>query len=159
MEIIVRDARKEDMPDVHSLIYELAVFENEENAVAITAEDLVRDGFGEKVLFHCFVAEVNKRVEGIALIYPRYSTWKGPTIHLEDLVVREQMRGKGLGSMLFTEVIKYGHSLGVKRIEWAVLDWNQPAIDFYEKNGAKVLRDWDTVQMDEQAINTYISKH
>lgn len=159
MEIKIRVAQKCDMPDVYRLIHELAVFENEGDAVEITSVDLERDGFGAKALFHCFVAEVDKRVHGIALLYPRYSTWKGPTIHLEDLVVSEQMRGKGLGSKLFTAVIKYSHSMGVKRIEWAVLDWNQRAIDFYEKNGAKVLRDWDTVQMNEEAIKNYISKH
>jgi len=156
MKYTIRTARKEDMPQVLDLIRELAIFEKEPDAVIINSDDLVRDGFGSYPLFHCFVAETEAGIVGMALVYPRYSTWKGKTIHLEDLIVSEKMRGTGLGSALFTEVIRYGHELGVKRIEWNVLDWNEPAIKFYEKNGAKVLRDWDVAQMDEQGIKNYI---
>jgi GNAT superfamily N-acetyltransferase len=157
--MVIREARFEDMSAVLSLIKELALFENEGEAVELSVEDLQKDGFGENPLFHCFVALVANSIEGMALVYPRYSTWKGPTIHLEDLVVRESMRGKGIGTALFKEVITYGYEKGVKRIEWAVLDWNETAISFYEKNGAIVLRDWDTVQMDEKGIKNFISKH
>ena len=102
----------------------------------------------------------NKRgiVEGIALVYGRYSTWKGETLHLEDLIVSEEKRGYGLGTLLLDEVVRYGHSLKVKRISWEVLDWNEPAIAFYEKKGAKVMRDWDVVQLNEKGIETYLSK-
>lgn len=158
MRYTIRNAKKEDMPAVLGLIKELATFELEPEAVVVTADDLMRDGFGSNPLFHCFVAEVNKEIVGMALVYPRYSTWKGPTVHLEDLIVKESMRGTGLGSALFSEVIKFGHQKGVRRIEWNVLDWNEPAIKFYEKNGAKVLRDWDVAQMDEQGIQNYIAK-
>ena len=157
MEYIIRDARPEDMGQVLELIQELANFEKEPDAVEVTTADLLRDGFGEQPLFHCFVAEVKGTLAGMALVYPRYSTWKGKTIHLEDLIVRESMRGTGLGSALFSRVIEYGSELGVKRIEWAVLDWNDGAIRFYERNGARVLRDWDTVQLDEEGIKTYLS--
>ena len=92
----------------------------------------------------------------MALVYPRYSTWKGPVIHLEDLIVSEDFRGSGLGTALLNEVVKYGAQLGVKRISWDVLDWNSPAIDFYEKKGAKVLRDWDVVHLDEKGIQEYL---
>ena len=122
----------------------------------VTVDDLVRDGFSENPLFHCFVAEVNDEIIGIALYYYRYSTWKGKTIHLEDLIVREKERGIGAGMALYKEVIKQGEKDGVRRIEWAVLDWNQNAIDFYEKTGAKVLSDWRIVQMDEQGIAAYL---
>jgi GNAT superfamily N-acetyltransferase len=152
----IREAQKEDMPRVLELIRELAHFENEKDAVELTFQDLVRDGFGERPLFHCFVAEVDGVVEGMALVYPRYSTWKGPAIHLEDLIVADRMRGSGLGTALLDEVIKYGHHSGVKRIGWEVLDWNEPAIRFYENKGAKVLRDWDVVQLDESGIQQYI---
>jgi GNAT superfamily N-acetyltransferase len=108
--------------------------------------------------FHCFVAEVNDEIVGMALVYDRYSTWKGPIIHLEDLIIEEKMRGSGLGTALLDEVVKYGHQLGVKRINWEVLDWNEPAIVFYEKKGAKVLRDWDVVQLDEKGIENYLNK-
>ncbi|WP_067031522.1 GNAT family N-acetyltransferase [Allomuricauda sp. CP2A] len=156
MEYVIRDARKEDMAQVLALVQELADFEKEPDAVVLSKEDLERDGFGEQKQFHCFVAEVGDEIVGIALVYPRYSTWKGPVIHLEDLIVAEQMRGSGLGTALLDEVIKYGHKLGVRRICWEVLDWNEPAIEFYQKKGAKVLRDWDVVQMDERGIQNYI---
>lgn len=159
MELIVRDSTPEDMDEVWSLINELARFEKEPDAVEVTVQDLKEHGFGDNPLFHCLVAEMDGSVQGMALFYQRYSTWKGPTVHLEDLVVREEVRGKGVGSALFGAVIRYGHAKGVKRIEWAVLDWNKPAISFYESNGAVVLRDWDTVQMDENAIKNFISKN
>ncbi len=156
MKYTIRDARPEDMPRVLDLIRELAHFEKEAGAVELTSEELVKDGFGDEKLFHCFVAEVDNEIEGMALVYPRYSTWKGPVIHLEDLIITEKVRGNGLGTALLDSVIKYGHELGVKRICWEVLDWNEPAIDFYEKKGAKVLRDWDVVQLDEEGIEQYI---
>lgn len=157
MDFSIRDAQKEDMAQVLQLVHELAAFENEDNAVEVTKEDLVKDGFGESKRFHCFVAEREEEIVGIALVYPRYSTWKGPVIHLEDLIVSEKMRGSGLGTALLNEVVKYGHKLGVRRICWEVLDWNEPAIKFYEKKGAKVMRDWDVVQLDELGISEYIN--
>ncbi|MCB0375013.1 MAG: GNAT family N-acetyltransferase [Sinomicrobium sp.] len=156
-DMVIRNARKEDMAQVLRLIKELAVFEREPDAVEVTVEELQQDGFGPDPAFHCFVAEANGKIEGMALTFQRYSTWKGKAVHLEDLIVSENMRGKGIGSALFTEVIKYGYKKGVKRIEWNVLDWNEPAIAFYEKNGAKTLRDWDVVQLDEKGIEKYIS--
>jgi GNAT superfamily N-acetyltransferase len=156
MDFSIRDARPDDMEQVLGLIQELAHFEKEPEAVEITKEDLVKDGFGEQRMFHCFVAETLEGIVGIALVYPRYSTWKGPAIHLEDLIVAERMRGSGLGTALLDEVVKYGHGLGVKRICWEVLDWNEPAIEFYEKKGANVLRDWDVVQLNEEGIKNYV---
>ncbi|MBC5839502.1 GNAT family N-acetyltransferase [Flavobacterium muglaense] len=153
----IRRGKSEDMVAVLGLIQELAIFENEPDAVLVTAEDLMRDGFGENPLFQVFVAEVEQEIVGIALYYYRYSTWKGKTLHLEDLVVKEKMRGTGLGYALYTEIIKQGKKDQVRRIEWNVLDWNTPAIDFYEKSGAKVLRDWDSVQMDEAGINDFLT--
>ncbi|QWX83940.1 GNAT family N-acetyltransferase [Cellulophaga sp. HaHaR_3_176] len=157
MKFSIREAQKKDMNQVLSLINELAVFEKEDNAVEVTLEDLIRDGFGANVLFHCFVGEVNNEIKGMALVYNRYSTWKGPIIHLEDLIVTESMRGTGMGTALLNEVVKYGHALGVKRINWEVIDWNESAINFYESKGANVMRDWDVVQLDENGIKNYIS--
>jgi GNAT superfamily N-acetyltransferase len=156
MKYTIRNAEAEDMQYCHGLIKELARFEKEDNAVEVTVDDLIRDGFGDRPLFHCFVAESDSKIVGMALLYNRYSTWKGPIIHLEDLVVSEAMRGTGLGTALLDEVVKYSANLGVKRINWEVLDWNDPAIDFYEKKGAKVLRDWDVVHLDENGIENYI---
>lgn len=155
----IRGAEAGDMPEVLNLIQELASFEKEENAVDVTVEDLVNDGFGAQKLFQCFVAEADGgAIVGMALVYPRYSTWKGPVIHLEDLIVTEKMRGSGLGSSLLKEVVKYGGRLGVKRISWEVLDWNEPAIKFYEKKGARVMRDWDVVQLDENGMKAFLEK-
>jgi ribosomal protein S18 acetylase RimI-like enzyme len=161
----IRRGNPQDMQAVLGLIKELAEFEKEPNAVLVTVDDLIRDGFGPVPLFHVFVAEIeddsndneqSQQIVGIALYYYRYSTWKGKTIHLEDLVVKESMRGTGLGYALYSEILKQGKKDQVRRVEWNVLDWNTPAIEFYEKSGAKVLRDWHVVQMDELGITNFV---
>ncbi|MBU0940433.1 MAG: GNAT family N-acetyltransferase [Flavobacteriaceae bacterium] len=159
----IRKGQPEDMSAVLGLIQELAIFEKEPDAVLVTVDDLIRDGFGANPLFNVFVAEIeaendktSTEIVGIALYYYRFSTWKGKTIHLEDLVVKESMRGTGLGYALYSEIIKQGKKDQVRRVEWNVLDWNTPAIDFYEKSGAKVLRDWYVVQMDEAGITDFV---
>ena len=151
-------ATKKDMGQVLDLIKELAIFEKEPDAVEVTVAELESNGFGDNPKFTCFVAEVQNNIEGIALVYNRFSTWKGNVLHLEDLVVSQKMRGSGLGTALLDQVVTYGNQLGVKRISWEVLDWNEPAIDFYIKKGADVKRDWDVVHLNEQAIKNYISK-
>lgn len=155
--MIIRKATKNDMPSVLELIQELATFEKEPDAVVVTVDDLVRDGFSENPLFQCFVAEVENEIIGMALYYYRYSTWKGKTIHLEDLIVKENKRGTGAGFALYKEIIKQGKAENVRRIEWNVLDWNTPAIDFYEKSGAKVLSDWRVVHMDDKGIEQFLN--
>lgn len=163
----IRKGEKKDMKAVLELIQELAAFEKEPDAVVVTVADLERDGFGENPLFYTFVAEVEddssngqnpKQIVGVALYYYRYSTWKGRTIHLEDLIVKETMRGLGVGTALYTEIINQGKKDQVRRIEWAVLDWNTSAIDFYSKSGAKVFDDWRVAQMDEYGISKYLEK-
>ena len=154
----VRVATTEDMEQVLKLITELAVFEKEPNAVEVTEADLKKKGFGDSKEFDCFVAEVDQKVIGIALVYTRFSTWKGTVLHLEDLIVSEKMRGYGVGSSLLDQVILYGAELGVKRVCWEVIDWNTTAIEFYELKGALVMRDWHVVQLDAQGIKNYISK-
>lgn len=143
------------MPAVLELIRELAHFEKEPDAVVVTVSELERDGFGADPLFYTLVAEEEGQIIGMALFYYRYSTWKGKTIHLEDLIVTETKRGTGAGGALYKEVIKFGKAQGVRRIEWAVLNWNQHAIDFYERSGATVFNDWRTVQMDEAGITKF----
>lgn len=152
-----RLATKQDMPRVLELIKELAVYEKEPDAVEVTLNLLESDGFGSHPKFTCFVVEVDGKVEGMALVYMRYSTWKGEVLHLEDLIVSQSQRGKNLGTKLLDEVVKYGKDLGVKRINWEVLDWNEPAIKFYEKKGANVMRDWDVVQLNEKGIENYLN--
>lgn len=157
MKHTIREANKDDMQSVHDLIVELAVFEKEPDAVEVTVQDLENDGFGKAPKFNCFVAENEGKIVGAALIYKRYSTWKGNVLHLEDLIVKESMRGSGLGTALLDEVVKYGNKIGVKRISWEVLDWNEPAIIFYQKKGADVKRDWDVVHLNESGIKNYLN--
>lgn len=156
MRINIRNATKEDMSMVRDLIVELAVFEKEPDAVEVSIDDLQKAGFGATPKFSCFVAEVAGEIVGMALVYFRFSTWKGPTLHLEDLVVKASMRGKGVGEALYAKVLQFGHEKGVKRVQWEVLGWNEGAIKFYERSGAKVLRDWHVVHMDETGMKNYI---
>ncbi|MBP6001281.1 MAG: GNAT family N-acetyltransferase [Flavobacterium sp.] len=154
----IRKATQKDMPFVLELIQELAAFEKEPEAVVVTVDDLIRDGFSDSPLFHCLVAEKENAIIGMALFYYRYSTWKGKTIHLEDLIVQANQRGTGAGFALYQEIIKQGKKDNVRRIEWNVLDWNTPAIAFYEKSGAKVLADWRVVHMDENGIERFLKE-
>ena len=153
-----RLATANDMARALTLIKELALFEKELEQVELTLDELINDGFGESPKFRCFVVEVDDSIQGLALIYPRYSTWKGAVIHLEDLIVSKAYRGHGLGTKLFDAVVSYAHKEQVKRISWDVLNWNEPAIRFYEQKGARILRDWNVVQMDEYAIENYVNK-
>jgi GNAT superfamily N-acetyltransferase len=157
--MIIRKGEKEDMPAILELIKELAIFEKEPEAVVVTESDLVRDGFSINPLFYTFIAEVEGEIIGMALYYYRYSTWKGKTIHLEDLIVKEKSRGTGAGYALYAEIIAQGKKDNVRRIEWNVLDWNTPAIDFYNKSGAKLLEDWRVVHMDGAGINAFLAKN
>ncbi|NBU80166.1 MAG: GNAT family N-acetyltransferase [Flavobacteriaceae bacterium] len=154
----IRKGEKKDMKAVLDLIKELAAFEKEPHAVELTVADLENDGFGKDPLFYTFVAEINSYIVGIALYYYRYSTWKGKTIHLEDLIVKEDMRGRGVGFELYSKIIEQAKVDKVRRIEWAVLDWNIPAIEFYQKSGARILEDWRVAQMDEKGINEFLNK-
>ncbi len=155
MDITIRKVKKEDMSRVHELIMELAVYEKLPQEVELNQNDLVNDAFGENPLFHCFVAEVNSKVEGMAIIYNRYSTWKGKTLHLEDLIVTKNMRNKGIGALLLDKVILFGKQMNVKRISWEVIDWNKKAIKFYERKGAKLISDWNIIHLNNEAIKNY----
>ena len=154
----IRKAQKSDAASILFLIQELAIFEKEPRAVIVSQAQIEKDGFGDHPLFECFVAEVTDQVVGMALYYPRYSTWKGATFHLEDLIVTEPMRGKGIGTQLYNAFLGHAYNKGVKRVEWAVLDWNLPAIEFYQKSGATISDDWRSVQMDKTSIDSYILK-
>lgn len=156
MNIIVRKAEKKDAISILSLIQHLADFENEPDEVEVTLNDIKKDGFGEHPLFQAFVAEIDNEVVGMALYYYRYSTWKGKTIHLEDLIVREDMRRKNIGGMLYNSIMKQAFEENVRRVEWVVLDWNTPARNFYLNSGAKILEGWETVQMDEEGLKGFV---
>lgn len=158
MDYIIRPAQKEDMAQVLRLIKQLAKYEQEPDAVVVTVEDLVENGFGKQPLFNCYLLEIEEQIRGIALFYFRYSTWKGKTVHLEDIIVEEDYRGRGFGKALFQRTVRFAEQHGVKRMEWVVIDWNQSAIDFYEKAGATVYKKWNTVQFDEPDYLAFLNR-
>lgn len=136
-------ATAQDMPAVHALIKELAIYERAEKEFVLSLEQLTADGFGEKPIFECLVAENEDSViVGIALFYTKYSTWKGACIYLEDLVVQQAYRGYGLGRDLLESLMVIARDRKAGRLEWQVLDWNEPAIGFYQKLGAVLDEEW-----------------
>ncbi len=153
-EIKIRNAEKADMTGVLALIQELADYERAPKEVIVTVEILNRDGFGENPLFKCLIAERENTMVGIALYYIKYSTWKGPCVFLEDIVVTLSERRIGIGKLLFEEVIKVANEMSAKRMEWQVLDWNEPAIKFYEKYQPEILKDWLNYRLTEKELAT-----
>ncbi|WP_445748491.1 GNAT family N-acetyltransferase [Polaribacter sp.] len=158
MSFTIRQGQPKDAQAILDLIIELAVFEKEPNAVEITKEDLLKDGFSENPKFRLFVAEEENIIIGMALFYERYSTWKGKTIHLEDLIVTHQKRNLGVGKALYTAVLKYAYDHNFNRVAWEVLDWNTNAIEFYKSTGATYLSGWHVVQMNKENLAKFIEK-
>lgn len=159
MDFIVRQGEEKDMQSVFDLITELAVFEKEPDAVDISVTDLINDGFSENPKFKIFVAEQENQIIGIALFYERYSTWKGRTIHLEDLIVTKNKQKIGAGKALYTAVLKYAFDHDFNRVAWEVIDWNVNAIDFYKSTGASYLKDWSVVQMNKENLAKFIQNN
>lgn len=141
-EVVVRKAKPEDIPAVHQLIVDLAVFEKAPKEVELTVSQLRDDAFGDRSIVEILVAEADREVVGAALFYEKYSTWKGRGVHLEDFVVKEEHRRRGIGSLLFEEVIRIARERGYARMDWQVLDWNESAIAFYRKYGAALTDEW-----------------
>ena len=151
----IRLAKKEDMKAVLALITELAVYEKEPHAVRISEKDLIQHGFSES-RFDCIVAEHSvEGVIGMALYYPRYSTWKGPTLHLEDLYVKPAFRKVGIGQLLFESVLKVAANQNVGRMEWTVLSWNEPALNFYKKYNASLDSQWQLGTLTQEQLSQY----
>jgi len=155
MNIRIREAKKEDMGYVLDLIQALADYENAPQEMINTTEHLIEDGFGKDKVFDCLVAEIEQKVIGFALFYTGYSTWKGKTLYLEDFYVEENLRGKGIGKMLFDAVIVEAKCRKVKRMDWQVLDWNAPAITFYKKYNATLDGEWINGRFSEQDIHNF----
>jgi GNAT superfamily N-acetyltransferase len=155
MSATIRFAKPEDVSSILLLINELAIFEKEPDAVEIDEDYLLKYGFGQDKIFECFVAEMKGEIVGMALFYHRFSTWKGLSIHLEDLIVNENYRKLGIGKALFERLLKHAKAEKASRFEWVVLDWNTDAIKFYEAYGAKILQEWRTVQMDKETIQKF----
>lgn len=134
--------RREDCAAVHRLICELAEYEKALNEVELTVAQLEEDAFGKNAITEIRVAEVDGRVVGAVLTYEKYSTWKGRSLHLEDIIVENAYRGHGIGTRLFAEIIELCKERKYGRLEWQVLDWNEPAIDFYKKYNTTFLHEW-----------------
>jgi GNAT superfamily N-acetyltransferase len=151
----VRAATPQDVPDILRLIRELAIYEREPDAVATTEEDLHTWLFGPDPLASVLVAELRGRAVGIALWFRTYSTWTGvPGIHLEDLFVEPEHRGSGLGRALLAGLARIALDRGYARLEWAVLDWNEPSIAFYEALGARPMKEWSTYRLAGEALES-----
>ena len=133
MNIVIRKALKEDCKRMMELIHELALYEKAPEEVTVNFDHFVESGFGEKPVWWAYVADLDNKVEGFALCYVRYSTWKGQRLYLEDLLVTEKLRGKGVGKLLFDQLIEECNAGNYSGMAWQVLDWNEPAINFYKK--------------------------
>jgi len=142
MKTIIRRAVKDDCPRLLELVQELATYERAPGEVTVTLDHFSESGFGKQPVWWAFVAEVNERVVGFALYYIRYSTWKGQAMYLEDILITNEMRGKGIGKLLFDRLIKEARDKKFNRIIWQVLDWNEPAINFYKKYNADFDAGW-----------------
>lgn len=148
MSIIIRESVREDVPAMFELIKELALYEKAPEQVTNTIEQMYLDGFSENPIFGTIISEVDGIVVGMALYYFRYSTWKGKRLYLEDLVVSETMRGRGLGEKLLEATIEQARKTACTGLMWQVLDWNEPAINFYKKFGARFDEEWLNVHID-----------
>jgi GNAT superfamily N-acetyltransferase len=157
MNIQLRKACKEDLPQVLELIRELALYERAPQEVTITLKDLEEDGFGGNPLFEIILAEDSKTLCGMAFYYTAYSTWKGKCLYLEDIIVPESLRGRGIGKMLFDAVVIRARDMGAKRMMWQVLDWNEPAINFYKKYDANLDPTWVNGKLTEEQLRNFKS--
>ena len=148
MAITIRRAVKEDCTRLMELINELAVFEKAPQEVTVTMNHFVESGFGANPVWWAFVAEEDGRIEGVALYYIRYSTWKGQRMYLEDIIVTEKMRGRGLGKLLFDRLIEEAKEKKFSGVVWQVLDWNETAINFYKRYNARFDSGWVNCAID-----------
>jgi GNAT superfamily N-acetyltransferase len=155
-DISIRFAEKKDAQVILDLIKELALFEKAPGEVTNTLEEIERDGFGENPAFKCLIAELNGEVAGLSLYYIRYSTWKGRILYLEDLIVSEKFRGKGIGKVLLERTLQEAEKLGVNGTRWQVLDWNEPAIEFYKKYNCTFDGEWINCNMDKAQLKKAI---
>lgn len=150
--MVIRKAGPEDCPQMLDLIRELAVYERQPGAVTVSMEEFVDAGFGPHPVWEAFVAEVELEnqpvIVGISLFYIRYSTWKGRRLYLEDIVVTEKMRGRGIGKQLFDRTLELCKQRGYHGMVWQALDWNEPALAFYRKYGASFDNEWINISLE-----------
>lgn len=153
MSIEIRKGTEADIPFALNLVKELAIYEKAPNEVEVTVEEMTTWGFGIDKQFDFFVALENDVIVGLALYYYKYSTWKGKCLFLEDIIVTESQRGKGLGKLLFDKVIQVSKEMNVRRMEWQVLDWNTPAIEFYKKYDAVLDGEWINCKLTKEQLS------
>lgn len=153
MATTIRPATRADVPQILAFIRALAAYEREPEAVTATEADLERDGFGPNPFYSCLIAEHNGRAAGFAFYFFNYSTWMGrPGLYLEDLFVEPEFRGLGIGKALLQQVAAIARQKGCPRLQWEVLDWNTPAIEFYRAMGAEFLDEWRNVRVSGAAL-------
>lgn len=153
MATTIRTATEADVPQILAFIRALAVYERAPDAVSATEDGLLRDGFGPNPIYYCLIADQDSRPAGFALYFFNYSTWMGcPGIYLEDLFVHPEFRGLGIGKALLQQVAAIAVTKGCPRLQWEVLDWNTPAIDFYQAMGAEFLDEWRNVRVSGDAL-------
>jgi GNAT superfamily N-acetyltransferase len=154
----IRIGRKDDLPRVLELVKELAEYERAPEQVINTVARMEIDGFGPNPIFGFFVAVDDSRIVGLSLFYWRYSTWKGKRLYLEDIIVTESERGKGFGKKLFDRTLQHALDEGCSGMMWQVLDWNEPAIQFYRKYGASLSNEWVNCSLERDQIETLLSR-
>lgn len=163
MNIVIRKAERTDLAAVYKLIYELALFEKAPEEVTLTLEQFEKDGFSTNPLYFLYVAEIEhpsgvNEIAGMALFFFCYSTWKGKILYLDDVIVTEIHRGKGIGNLLIDQVFKFAKDNNANQVRWHVLDWNTPAIEFYKKLGMKLEPEWITCKYTQAQIENYPTK-
>ena len=155
----IREGRKEDLPRVLELVHELAKYERAAHEVTNTVEQMERDGFGKNPIYGLLVAENDKGlIVGISLYYWRYSTWKGKRLYLEDLIVTESERGSGIGRLLLNSTMQKALDADCTGMIWQVLEWNEPAINFYKKFGARLDDEWTNVSLERDQLIELLAK-
>ncbi|MFN4931695.1 MAG: GNAT family N-acetyltransferase [Bacteroidota bacterium] len=150
----IRKGTSQDLSAVLELIKELAIYEKAPNEVSVSVTEMEQNGFGPHPLFEFFVATEDEKIVGLALYYYKYSTWKGRCLFLEDIIVTESKRGNGIGKLLFDEVGKVAQQQGVRRMEWQVLEWNEPAINFYKKMPVHLDSEWINCKLTNYELDT-----
>lgn len=158
MNAAIREARLADCSRILELINELAVYERAPEEVTVTLAEFENAGFGQKPVWKAFVAELDETIVGFALYYVRYSTWKGCRLYLEDFIVTDSHRGKGIGKQLFDTIVLEAHEKGFNGMTWQVLDWNEPALNFYKKYEAGVEAGWLNGSLSKQQLASYYEK-
>ncbi len=157
MTVNIREGKKEDLPRVLELVKELALYEKAPHEVINTVALMEEDGFGKHPIFGFFVAETQNGIVGISIYYWRYSTWKGKRLYLEDIVVTESERGNGYGKLLFDRTMQHALDSNCSGMMWQVLDWNEPAINFYKKYNAKLDGEWINCGLESDQIKKLLN--